>query len=120
MDELRLRDSSYRLLDIIWKNEPMSSRSLTEHAKDELGWEHTTTYTVLKDLTTKGFCQNVGRVVTSLVPREKVQRADSVSVVNKRFSGSLPSFVTAFVESEGMSEQEANEIIEMLRKYTEK
>ena len=77
MKEFRLYESEYRLLDLIWREEPLKSTELVKLAFKELEWKKSTCYTVLKKLETKGFVQNEKAVVTSLVVREQVQRYES-------------------------------------------
>ena len=113
----KLREHEYRLLDIIWAYEPMSSKKLVSIAGEELGWKPSTTYTVIKNLSCAGYVENVNSVVRSLVSREQVQRVDSAEIVSKRFGGSLPRFVATFISSEGMSVEDAREISEMLSGY---
>lgn len=117
MGDNNLRESGYRLLDIVWNNEPLTSRQLAEHAAESLGWSRTTTYTVLKKLVDDGYCENVNARVRSLVAREEVQRTESERLVRSRFGGSLPRFITSFMDSRSMSREEADEIIKMLEEY---
>ena len=112
--EAKLREHEYRLLDIIWNNEPMTSKQLVEMAADQFGWKPTTTYTVIKTLSNAGYAENVNSVVRSLVTREQVQKTDSAEIVSKRFGGSLPRFIATFISGEGMSKEEADEIRKML------
>jgi predicted transcriptional regulator len=43
-----------RFADIIWENEPLSTKDLVAICAKELDWKRTTTYTVLKRLCDKG------------------------------------------------------------------
>lgn len=118
--EFKIRESEYRLLSIIWNNEPLSSRELTVKAEEELGWKRTTTYTVLKALIEYGLCQNDNATVTALVKRDEFERKDSERVaeyIRGRFSGSLPQFLTAFIDENGMSDEEADEIMRILQEF---
>ena len=115
--EAKLREHEYRLLNIIWTNEPMPSRAVVKLAAAEFGWKPTTTYTVIKNLSNAGYIENVNSVVRSLVSREQVQKTDSADIVKKRFGGSLPKFVATFISSEGMTKEEAEEIRNMLDDY---
>lgn len=118
--DFKLAESPYRLMKIIWSNEPLTSMDLAKKAQAELGWKRTTTYSVLKALVTQGVCVNNNTVVTSLVTPEDVERYDSSRIAEyakSRFGGSLPKFITAFVENKGMTKEEADEIITILNKH---
>ena len=60
-----------------------------------------------------------GAVVTSLVSREDVQSAESTEVVERTFSGSLPSFIAAFTRKKSLSKQEVDEIQKIIDTYKE-
>ena len=115
--EGKLREHEYRLLDIIWDKEPISSKELVRLANERFDWKPTTTYTVIKTLSNSGYAENVDCTVRSLVSREQVQKTDSSEIVRKRFGGSLPKFVATFISSDEMSREDAEEIKAMLDKY---
>ena len=119
MDELKLCESDFRFMDIIWENEPVSSGKLVELCADKLGWKKSTTYTVLKKLCEKGFAKNEGAVVTALVPRDKVAAFESERIVERTFNGSLPGFLAAFLGGKTISEQEAAELKKLIDSHRE-
>ncbi len=110
MDQYKLFDAEMKFMDIVWEQEPMTTRRLTQLCEVRLGWKRTTTYTVLKKLGDRGMVQNVDATVTSLIKREQVQRYESETVVDRTFGGSLPSFIAAFVSGRKLSEEDAREI----------
>ena len=73
----------------------------------------------MKKLSGRGFLRNDQAVVTSLVPREEVQKLESEAVVDKSFDGSLPAFVTAFLTDRKLTGKEAEEIRKMIEKAVE-
>jgi len=115
--ELKLSNADYRLLTIVWDAEPITSPDLCKLAEAQLGWKRTTTYTVLKRLCDKQLLQNENTIVTSLVGRQEVQKAESREVVNRSFDGSLPQFVASFLGNEQISDDEAEQIKQMIDGY---
>lgn len=114
MDELKLYESEYRFLNLIWEMEPIKSTELAKKALEALGWKKSTCFTVLKKLSERGFVKNEAAIVTSLVKKEDVQRYESETLVNKSFGGSLPAFLTAFLRDRRLSAKEAEEIKKMI------
>lgn len=104
MAEYRLGEIEAIFADIIWSNEPVSSRRLTELAEERLNWKRTTTYTVLKRLCDRGLFQNDGSRVTSLVSREEFYARQSEMFVEETFQGSLPAFLAAFSSRKKLSD----------------
>ena len=110
MNDLKLCESDYRFMCVVWDNEPLSSKTLVEKCADTLGWKKSTTYTVLKKMTEKGFAKNESSLVSSLVKKENVQKCASEHFVEHTFGGSLPGFLTAFFQGKKISETEAAEL----------
>ncbi len=119
MEKYHLFEAEARFMEIVWREEPLSSRRLTELCEEELGWKRTTTYTVLKKLSTRGIVQNEDRMVTSLVGREVILADESKQVVDRSFQGSLPLFLTAFLGGKKLTEQEAEELKRLIDAHKE-
>ena len=119
MTELKLCESDYRFMCVIWENQPLSSGQLVELCLEKLGWKKSTTYTVLKKMCEKGFARNEGSTVTTLVPRDRVQAYASERFVEHTFGGSLPGFLAAFLGGRTISEQEAAELKRLIDQHKE-
>ena len=116
--DARLAEVESRFADLIWSNEPLSSRVLAELAEKELSWKKSTTYTVLKRLCQKGIFQNQDGTVTSLISKDAFFAVQSEQFVEQTFSGSLPAFLAAFGSRKKLSNREVEElqkIIESMR-----
>lgn len=119
MEELKLCESDYRFMTVIWDSQPLSSGGLVELCREKLGWKKSTTYTMLKRLCEKGFAQNEGGRVTALVERERVQAYASEHFVEHTFEGSLPGFLASFLGGKTISEQEAAELKRLIDQHKE-
>lgn len=116
---LKLFDAEYRFACIIWDNEPIQSRRLSELCEHQLGWKRPTTYTVLRKLCERGIMKNEKAIVSSLVKREEVHQYESNAIVERTFAGSLPSFITAFLSDKTLSHEEADKIKKLIDEYQE-
>ncbi len=110
MPDHHLGEIEARFAEIIWENEPLSSRRLAELALEKLNWKRTTTYTVLKRLCDKGLFQNQGGTVTALVSREEFYARQSERFVEDTFQGSLPAFLAAFGSRKKLSDSEIDQL----------
>lgn len=115
--EIKLSNADYRLLSIVWDSEPIASPELCKLAESQLGWKRTTTYTVLKRLCDKGVLQNESTIVTSKIKRDQIQAVESRRFINKIFDGSLPKFIAAFLGNEKISDNEAEQIKQIIDEY---
>lgn len=110
MAEYKLGEVETIFADIIWNNEPLSSRRLAELAEQRLNWKRTTTYTILKRLCDRELFQNEAGTVTSLVSRQEFYARQSEQFVEETFHGSLPAFLAAFGSRKKLSDSEIDEL----------
>ena len=114
MEVPKIFESEYRFCMILWECEPVTTAELVKRCQEQLGWKRTTTYTVIKRLGERGVLQNESGTVTSLVSREQAQASEIDELVEKKFAGSLPAFVAAFTKRRDLSEQELDEVQNMI------
>lgn len=119
MKQLKLCESEYRFATIVWENEPVASGELVAICEKELGWKKSTTYTVLKRLVERGILVNENYTITSLIKQEQVQRYESEDFINRTFGGSLPRFITAFMNDKKLSKNEAEQLKKLIDSYKE-
>ncbi len=110
MSTPKIFESEYRFCLILWENEPISSRALSDLCKEKLGWSKTTTYTVIKRLSDRGVIKNENATVTSLVSKDEAQISEIDELMEKKFEGSIPAFLAAFAKSRKLSDKEIEEI----------
>lgn len=120
MEELKLCESDYRFMRVVWDHAPLSSGELVKLCGEKLGWKKPTTYTVLRKLCERGFVKNENTLVSVLIPEERVQVYQSERFVDRVFQGSLPMFLTSFLDGKTISQQEAEEIREIIDRYSKK
>jgi len=119
MDIPKIHESEYRFCLILWQHEPVKSKELVRLCEQQLGWKATTTYTVLKRLSERGILQNENTVVTSLVSKDQVQAAEIDELVEKKFEGSVPTFLAAFTRRQKLSKSDLDELQAMIDRYRE-
>ncbi len=119
MPEYKLGEVESRFADLIWSNEPISSRRLAELAEAALSWKRTTAYTILKRLCDRGLFRNEGGTVTSCVSKQEFYAVQSEKFVEETFAGSLPAFLAAFGSRRQLSQsdiQELQKLIDQMRR----
>ena len=117
MNTPKVFESEYRFCLILWEYEPVKSGELVRLCQEQLGWKPTTTYTVIKRLSERGVLKNENTVVCSLVSKDEVQAAEIDELVEKKFEGSLPSFIAAFAKHRQISDAEIDEMQRIIEQY---
>ena len=114
MDTPKIFDSEYRFCLILWAHEPVRSSELVRLCQEQLGWKRTTTYTIIKRLGERGILKNENGLVTALVSRDEAQACEIDELVEKKFEGSLPTFIAAFTRRQDLSDRELDEVQQMI------
>ena len=114
MEDLKLGAVEEKFAELIWANEPLSSRELAELCRRELDWKRHTTYTVLRKLCGKGIFQNVNGTVSSRISREDFLAMRGERFVSESYGGSLPAFVAAFTSRNRLTAEEADAIQKLI------
>ena len=117
METPKVFESEYCFCLILWEHEPIPSGELVRLCNEQLGWKKSTTYTVIKRLAQRGILKNEKSVVRSLVSKEEVQAAEVDELMEKKFAGSLPSFLAAFARHRKISSQELEEVQTMIDQF---
>ena len=120
MENLKLCESDYRFMMVVWESEPVTSGRLVALCAEKLGWKKPTTYTVLRKMCEKGLLKNEDTVVSAIVPKERVQAFESERFVERAFEGSLPQFLTSFLGGKTISEKDAEELKRLIDAHKEK
>lgn len=104
----KLFEGEYRLMEVLWDSGPINSTRLVELCGERLGWNKSTTYTVLRKLKQKGAVRHQDAVATPILTREEAIRAQGEELVER--VGGLPIFLTAFLSGRRLTEEEAEEL----------
>ena len=115
MSDLKMGPVETRFAEIIWDREPVGSTELVRLAEEALGWKKSTTYTVLKRLCDRGIFVNRKGTVCSLLSREEFYAARGEQFLQEGFRGSLPAFLAAFSKRNKLSDQDIQELQELIQ-----
>ena len=119
METPKIFESEYRFCLIMWEHEPVTASVLVKLCQQQLGWKRTTTYTVIKRLGERGILKNEDGTVTALVSKDQAQASEIDELVEKKFEGSMPAFVAAFTKHQDLSEEDLDEMQQMINRIRE-
>jgi BlaI family penicillinase repressor len=115
MKNAKLFDAEYRFMNLLWEHEPINSTKLVKLCFKEFGWKKSTTYSMIKRLSERSIVKNINTIVSTIVKRKKVQKYESQAILEKAFDGSLPSFITSYLNNRKLSKADAEQIIAMIK-----
>lgn len=119
MERLKLSESEYRLMDIIWDKEPIPAARLAEECEARYGWKRSTVYTMLKRMGAKDYLVFEKKIVKSLIEKEQVDKAEGDVLLHKAYGDSLPDFIAAFLKDRKLSKDDAKRIQKMIKEAME-
>ena len=114
----KLFDSEVKIMEILWEKGSLSAKEISLIAAETIGWNKNTTYTIIKKLIDKAFIQRdePNFICTPLVSREEVQKEEASSLLHKFFGGSRKALFSALIEDEKLSDQEIEELRDLIDK----
>ena len=110
MEDCKLFDAEYRLMDLVWEHQPINSTALSRLCLEKLGWKKSTVFNLIRKLGERGILRNENATVTALVGREQVLRQESEAVVERSCAASLPIFFPEFVRGKRASHEGGDEL----------
>ena len=118
MEIFKLGDQEAKFADLIWDNAPIKSTELVKLASEVMMWKKSTTYTMLRRLCERNIFMNDDAVVTVLMSRDDFYAGQSRKYVEDTFGGSLPMFIASFIGGKGLSDKQADELVNLINEYT--
>lgn len=110
----KIHEGEYRFCRIMWEREPVTAVELVKLCQEQFDWKKSTTYTVIKRLGERGVLKLENGIVTSLISQEQAEAAEIDTMVESKFGGSLPAFIAAFTKRQDLSEQDLDEVQQMI------
>ncbi len=101
----KLFEAEYKLMEVLWDHAPVNSTRLVALCRERLGWNKSTTYTVLRKLKQKGAVRHEDATVTPILTRAQAVRERGEEL--ERLAGGLSPFLTAFLGGRKLTEEEA-------------
>jgi len=115
---MNLTDMEWNVMEMLWEKGAVTGREATEWLEAQLGWSRSTTLTHLRRMEAKGA---VGSSMESglktfrpLISRENAAIAETEDFLSRVYKGSLSMMVSAFTRKQTLSQEEINQLYEIL------
>ena len=123
MDKINLSDGEWKLMNLLWQNPPKTITQLTKELEELTGWKRNVIITMLKRLEAKGAIRHRegerAKLFDPAVDREGTVLEETRGFLNRVFQGSFSLMVNAMVDSRELSDQDIEELKEILEKAEE-
>ena len=120
----QISKAEFEVMKIIWKHAPISTNEITERLVKTTAWSPKTIQTLIRRLVDKGVLsyekQSRVFVYTPLVGETEYIGQESNSFLQRFYNGNIASMVSAYLDSDRLSEQDIHSLRSLLSKNTEK
>ena len=124
MNDIKLTDAEWRVMEPLWQHEPQTGRELVEALEKIAGWNRSTTLTLLRRLEGKQAVadetQNGVKAFRPLIRREEAALQETEDFLSRVYQGSLSLMVSTMTQKQALSQEELEELYKILQELEEK
>lgn len=117
---IKISNSEWDIMEIVWANNPLSSKEIIEKVRQNRDWKPTTIKTLISRLVDKNILsyEKIGKshYYYPLLKKEECISIKSSKFINKFYKGELKAMIASFIEAYDLSDEEINELKEILDK----
>lgn len=118
----QISEAEFQVMKIVWEHAPVSTNQVTEYLVRTTKWSPKTIQTMLKRLVQKKALtyDKEGRVFIykPLIGQQDYVNQESRHFLQRFYNGNLVSMMTAFLDMEELSQQEVDELKELLTAHS--
>jgi len=120
---ISLTPTEWHLMECLWEKAPRTGREATEFLHKQVGWTRSTTLTLLRRLTEKGFVRcDAGdgvKIYSPLIQREGAVMRETEDFLSRVYKGSVSMMMSAVTKRQHLTQEEINELYGILRQAEE-
>ena len=118
--DISLTQAEWEVMECLWEESPLTGREVTQHMQQRCGWSRSTTLTLLGRLEAKGAVKSTAeetgpKVFSPLLAREDAALRETEDFLSRVYHGSLSLMVSALTRKQALSQQEQDELYELLK-----
>ena len=117
--ETALSEAEWKVMEELWEAKSATGRELCERLEKRMGWNRSTTLTLLRRMEAKGAvaaAQNGGvKSFSPLLRREEAALKETESFLSRVYHGSLSMMVSTLTNRQALSRKEIDELYALLR-----
>lgn len=114
----KLSDSEWKIISALWEESPLTLRQIIDRTSPETGWSKHTVISFLKRMLEKGTIRmeeaKPARLYYPLIDRDSAVEKETRRMLDKLYKGKTGLLVSNLVEQEALSDEDINEMIEIL------
>ncbi len=107
-EEIRLHEGELNVMELLWANDHIAAKDISNIIKNYIGWEKNTTYTVINRLIDKGAVsrEEPGFICRAKISKAEVQEIETQALLDKVFGGSISNFFNEYLRHRNLKPSE--------------
>ena len=118
-NRINLTTAEWNVMEGLWEKECMTGREATELLEERMGWNRSTTLTLLRRMEEKGAIssqtEGAKKVFRPLISREDAALQETEDFLERVYKGSVSMMLSAMTKKQALSKAEINELYDMLK-----
>ncbi len=112
----KLQDSELKVMNVIWREQPVRAKRIVEVLSKDIGWNANTTYTLIKRCIAKGAVERFepGFVCRALVNKADIQRDETDRLIDKIFDGSADMLFASLLSRKKLGNDEISKLRDII------
>jgi BlaI family penicillinase repressor len=120
---ISLTSAEWNVMECLWDAAPRTGRETIEYLKKHVGWNRSTTLTMLRRMTEKGLvrCDEAEgvKVYYPFCKRQDAVRKETEDFINRVYKGSVSQLMSAITTKQDLTADEISELYNILKKAEE-
>ncbi len=121
---ISLTDAEWNVMECLWEKSPRTGRETIDWLKERVGWNRSTTLTLLRRIEEKGAIGSDSskepKTFFPLITREQAALLETENFLDRVYKGSLGMMLSAFTKKQNLSKAEIDELYNILKEAEEK
>ncbi len=118
-ESISLSEAEWKVMEVLWGEEKATGRELSERMEAQMGWNRSTTLTLLRRMEGKGAVESRSdgpvKIFRPLIRREDAALRETESFLSRVYHGSLSMMVSTLSRKQALSQKEIDELYALLR-----
>lgn len=118
-----LTTAEWSVMECLWEKSPRTGREATKWLEEQMGWNRSTTLTLLRRLEAKGAIASETKsgfkTFRPLIRKEDAALQETEELLDKAYKGSLSLLVSSLTKKQSLAQEEIDELYAILRQAEE-
>lgn len=120
---ISLTEAEWSVMECLWETSPITGREATERLEESMGWNRSTTLTLLRRMEAKGAVagdnENGIKTFRPLISRDDAALQETEEFLSRVYKGSVGMLVSSLASKNTLSKADIDELYDILKKAEE-